>query len=232
MTAVPAVFAAFLAVCADMDGISKSRRVQEGPARFAFRGVDDVMNALHGPLAKHGLICVPQVQERTPEARQTRNGGTMNVVHLRVRFAFFAADGSTFHAEAWGEGQDSGDKATGKAHSMAYKSALLQAFHVPTEDTPDADSDTTPAEPVRGAQRGPLPAGEDQWQQPVTDAVWVREWKTSVVAAKDDDDLRACWANLGAAVTAGQVADPDKLDLQELWKERARKLPKTEQAMA
>ena len=147
-TATPKVYAAFLAVLNDIDSIGKTNQIQSGPARFKFRGVDDVMNAMHGPMAKHGLICVPQVQERIPETRATSNGGTMNVVHLRVRFSFFADDGSTFNAEAWGEGQDSGDKATGKAHSMAYKSALLQAFHVPTEDTPDADRDTTPAGPV------------------------------------------------------------------------------------
>jgi hypothetical protein len=145
MSDTPAVFAAFLAVKADVEKIGKNQQVQSGPARFKFRGVDDVMNALHGPMSKHGLICVPQVQERLDETRSTSSGGSMNVVHVRVRFAFYGKDGSTFHAEAWGEGQDSGDKATGKAHSMAYKSALLQAFHIPTEDTPDADKDSTPA---------------------------------------------------------------------------------------
>lgn len=172
----PAVFAAFLAVQADLNAIPKGRRVQEGPARFAFRGVDDVMQALHPLMSKHGLIGVPIVQERIPEARATRSGSTMNVVHVRVRFVFYAADGSTFHMEVWGEGQDSGDKATGKALSMAYKSAWLQAFHIPTEDTPDADLDTTPAEPVRPRPPFDLDA-----------------WAVRVSVATDEATLRGLW---------------------------------------
>lgn len=158
MTDTPAVFPALLAVQGELDAIAKARRVTEGPARFAFRGVDDIMNALHPALVRHGLLVLPQVQERIPEARTTSKGGTMNVVHLRVRFTFTAADGSTTRAEAWGEGQDSGDKATGKAHSMAYKSAMLQVFSIPTEpgEVDDADHDTTPAAP-RAREAAPAP---------------------------------------------------------------------------
>jgi len=186
----PAVYAAFLAVCADIDSITKSRRVQEGPARFAFRGVDDVMNALHGPMAKHSLICVPQVQDRIPESRQTRNGGMMNVVHLQVRFMFFGIDGSSFYAEAWGEGQDSGDKATGKAHSMAYKSALLQAFHVPTEDMPDADADTTPAEPMhRGDSRPASPPAGPTTPEDFLAALTAEESEARVHGLRQDAGL-------------------------------------------
>lgn len=176
MTEQGDVFAAFLKVQADLEAIGKNKRVTEGPARFNFRGVDDVMNALHGPLAKHGLICVPQAQERIPETRQTRNGGVMNVLHLRVRFTFYAADGSSFYCETWGEGQDSGDKATGKAHSMAYKSALLQAFHIPTDDTPDADADTTEAAPVAQPER-------------VTDAHWISDFRPRIQACTKPSEV-------------------------------------------
>jgi hypothetical protein len=168
------VFAAFLAVQADLEAIGKNKRVTEGPARFSFRGVDDVMNALHAPMAKHGLICVPQVQERVPETRATSKGGTMNVLHLRVRFTFYAADGSSFFCETWGEGQDSGDKATGKAHSMAYKSALLQAFHIPTDDVPDADYDTTPAAPPERH----------------TDAAWIDGFRQRITACGTPGEVR------------------------------------------
>lgn len=174
MSDTAAVFAAFLAVQADLEAIGKNKRVTEGPARFMFRGVDDVMNALHAPMAKHGLICVPQVQERIPETRATSKGGTMNVLHVRVRFTFFAADGSSFYCETWGEGQDSGDKATGKAHSMAYKSALLQAFHIPTDDTPDADYDSTPAAPP----------------ERVTDPEWIEGFRRRLTACTRPSEVR------------------------------------------
>ena len=41
-----------------------------------------------------------------------------------------------------GEAMDSGDKATNKAMSAAYKYAAFQTFAIPTEGTPDADAET------------------------------------------------------------------------------------------
>jgi hypothetical protein len=210
-TAGTGVFEAFIAVQQDIGAIGKNKRVTEGPARFNFRGVDDVMDALHDPMARRGLICVPQVQERIPETRHTRNGGVMNVVHLRVRFAFYGPDGSTFAAEGWGEGQDSGDKATGKAHSMAYKSALLQAFHIPVEGTPDADTDTTPAAPA----------------PKVTDPTWLDEFDKRMTAAGSLGEVRSLWGELTGKHAAGAVSDIDLQLLRDALTARGNEL-KTE----
>jgi hypothetical protein len=43
---------------------------------------------------------------------------------------------------------DSGDKATNKAMSAAYKYAAFQTFAIPTEGNPDADAETHQVEPV------------------------------------------------------------------------------------
>ena len=190
------VYGAFLKVQADLEAIGKNKRVTEGPAKFNFRGVDDVMNALHAPMAEHGLICVPQVQERIPEARATRSGGVMNVLHLRVRFTFYAADGSSFFCETWGEGQDAGDKATGKAHSMAYKSALLQAFHIPTEDTPDADHDSTEAAPIQQAET-------------VTDFMWLEDVRQRLVACQSAIEVEALVAEARKVLRENRLTGPD-----------------------
>lgn len=209
MTELTAVYAAFLAVQADLDAIGKNKRVTEGPARFNFRGVDDVMNALHAPMAKHGLICVPQVQERIPEQRQTKSGSGMNVVHLRVRFTFYAADGSSFSCETWGEGQDSGDKATGKAHSMAYKSALLQAFHIPTDDLPDADTDSTEAAPA---------------PQRITDPVWLEDFRHRLLLADNRASVEALRAEAKRTYDANRLATDDARALKAEMDERDKEL--------
>lgn len=143
----PMIYAAMIGVMADIGPIAKDRRVSEGPARFTFRGVDDVMNGVHDPFVRHGVFVLPSVLERLTETRQTSKGGSMNVVHLHVRFTFYARDGSNVSGTAWGEAQDSGDKATGKAHSMAYKTALLEALSVATQDMGDADAVNEPAGP-------------------------------------------------------------------------------------
>lgn len=146
---------AFRRVMADVDPIRKEKVGKAGGSEtYKFRGIDDVMNALHGVLARHGLIILPQVRERVPEKREAQSGRSINVVHLKVRFRFFGPQGPTepgidrFYVETWGEGQDSGDKATGKAHSMAMKTAMLEAFQIPTEDLEDADHGAEPAAQV------------------------------------------------------------------------------------
>lgn len=206
MSEKPTVFDAFLAVLADVEAIGKNRRVQEGPARFAFRGVDDVMAALHAPMAKHQLICVPQVLDRLQETRATSKGGTMNVTHVRVRFAFYGPDGSTFYAETWGEGQDSGDKSTGKAHSMAYKSALLQAFHIPVDDTPDADLDTTEAAPV------------------VTDQKWLSDFRVRLTTISTKAEHAAMVAEAQQEYHHGRLTANDAVALKAETDQRLREL--------
>jgi hypothetical protein len=69
---------------------------------------------------------------------------------VEAEFDFVAAsDGSKHTVKTYGEAMDSGDKATNKAMSAAYKYAAFQAFCIPTEGDNDADA-TTP-EPVTHA---------------------------------------------------------------------------------
>jgi hypothetical protein len=51
-----------------------------------------------------------------------------------------AIDGSTTLAQMFGEAMDSGDKATNKAMSAAYKYMAMQVFCIPTEGDNDADA--------------------------------------------------------------------------------------------
>lgn len=158
-TEPPTVHQALAAVMAEVGAIGKGRRnAQQG---FDFRGVDDVMNALHGPLARHGVLIVPSVLERLSETRQTAKGSAMNVVHLHVAFAIHGPAGDEITGSAWGEAMDSADKATGKAHSMALKVFLLELFMVPTEDLEDADATSEPAAPVQDQP----PEGWESWPE-------------------------------------------------------------------
>mgnify|MGYP003344999847 FL=1 len=151
-TAVPHVYQAIAAVMARLakDGIGKDRRnEQQG---YAFRGIDDVYNALAPILAEHQLCILPKVQSREVTERQTRSGSTLFYVNVLVDFHFVSAnDGSTHVVSMPGEAMDSADKATNKAMSAAYKYACLQTFCIPTEGDNDADATThqvVPATPT------------------------------------------------------------------------------------
>lgn len=137
------VYAAIVEVASSLakEGISKSRK--NSVQGYAFRGIDDVYNALAPFLVAAKLCILPNVQERVVVDRVSAKGAVLLYVTVKVDFAFVSSeDGSEHHVVTYGEAMDSGDKATNKAMSAAYKYAAMQAFCIPTEGDNDADSST------------------------------------------------------------------------------------------
>lgn len=138
-----AVYKAISNVAREMaeTGIKKgSVNQQQG---FMFRGIDAVYNALAPALVKHGLLILPRIIERTVTERQTQRGSLLFYVVVKAEFEFVSVeDGSKHTVVTYGEAMDSGDKATNKAMSIAYKYAAFQTFCIPTEETAiDADAE-------------------------------------------------------------------------------------------
>lgn len=144
------IYAAMAAIVAEIGAISKDKECTQG-ASFAYRGIDDVYNALNPIMAKHGVFVLPIAGERTTEYRQTQKGATIEIVVMRMAYKFCHADGSSVEAVTVGQAMDSGDKATNKAMAIAHKYAILQAFCIPTEDMEDPDAVAEQLAP-RGAQ--------------------------------------------------------------------------------
>jgi hypothetical protein len=133
------IFKAIAAIQRDMDAIGKTKRNQS--QGFNFRGIDDVYNAIHPLLARHGVFTTPEVLEDRTEDRQTKSGGALIYRVLKIKYTFFAEDGSSVAATVIGEGMDSGDKASNKAMSIAHKYAFFQVFSIPTEEVAASDPD-------------------------------------------------------------------------------------------
>jgi hypothetical protein len=124
-----------------VEGISKDRK--NDAQGYKFRGIDDVYNALAPLLAKNGLCILPRCTERTVVERINAKGTALFYVTVRADFDFVSSeDGSKHTITTYGEAMDSGDKATNKAMSAAYKYAAMQAFAIPTEGDNDADGHT------------------------------------------------------------------------------------------
>lgn len=123
-------------------GIAKDQKNNQG-AGYMFRGIDAVYNAVAPLLATHGLCIIPRMLTRLCEERQSKSGGALFYVTVEAEFDFVCAeDGSKATARTFGEAMDSGDKATNKAMSAAYKYACFQTFAIPTEGDNDADAHT------------------------------------------------------------------------------------------
>ena len=118
---------------------------------FKFRGIDDVMNALQPLLAKYKVFIVPQILEQIREERTSSKGGKLIYSICKIKYTFYAEDGTFIEATTIGEGMDSGDKATNKAMAIAMKYALFQVFCIPTEEIKDPD-DETPSESINKSE--------------------------------------------------------------------------------
>jgi len=134
------IIKAMSAVMEAVGGVSKKERNQH--QGFNFRGIDAVVNAVSPALRANNVVVVPRVLDSIYETvtvgkNQTQQGHA----RVTVEYTFYASDGSSVSATVAAESMDSGDKATAKAMSVAFRTALLQALCLPTDESdPDADS--------------------------------------------------------------------------------------------
>ena len=147
--ATPLIYKKIIEVMQDINAISKGRKNDQ--QHFMFRGIDDVMNELHPTLAKCGVFVLPNVLEETRTTGKTARGGDMFYTRLKIKFGFYAEDGSHVDAVVIGEAMDTGDKASNKALSIGLKYAMLQVFCIPTED--DKDPDAVSPQPAAGTMQ-------------------------------------------------------------------------------
>jgi len=142
-------------------GIAKDRTAGAGGGTsYKFRGIDDVYNALSPLLADAGLCILPRMVSRECVERTSSSNRAIFYVTVEAEFDFVCAeDGSTHTIKTFGEAMDSGDKATNKAMSAAYKYAAFQAFAIPTEgdnDSENAAHEVTSRPANKPAVIGPL----------------------------------------------------------------------------
>ena len=142
------IYEAISNVMAEIGAVGKnSKNSQQG---FMYRGIDAVMNAINPALTKHKVFVAPEVLEQERDERQTAKGNMLIYSICKIKFRFYTTDGSHVDVVTIGEGMDSGDKATNKAMSIAFKYACFQLFCIPTEEMVDPDSEcheVTPKQP-------------------------------------------------------------------------------------
>jgi hypothetical protein len=147
------IYKALVAVAGELAKIGVAKDRVNDQQHFAFRGIDDVCNAVSPLLAKHEIVFQVRYMDHPDTERATREGRSMILTKVKGEFTFIAAvDGSSMSVTTFGVAMDSSDKAMNKAMSASLKYALLQTFLIPTESTEDADAttqeDTVPAPPA------------------------------------------------------------------------------------
>lgn len=167
MADTPTVHQALNKVMGDVQAVKKDSKNQA--QRFNFRGIDAVMNAVGPALRKHGVTILPEDVDVHRSNGTTANGKQTAEVVVKVTYRVYGPGGDSIHGKVAAEAMDFGDKAIAKAMSVAYRTFLLQALTIPTDD-PDPDGESFErgvpkriggSQENRGASDNtPLPAGK------------------------------------------------------------------------
>lgn len=135
------IFGAIIGVMKDIGAVGKDQ--VNDRQKYKYRGIDDVMNALHPALVKNSIFILPDVLDVKREERRGREGGNLIHTLVEVNYSFVSGeDSSSQTVHIFGEAMDSGDKSLNKALSAAYKYACFQLFSIPTEEMKDSEEDT------------------------------------------------------------------------------------------
>lgn len=148
------------------EGLAKGRKNEK--QGYKFRGIDEVLDAVAGPMAKAGLDIYPRMVERSMVEHKSNNGGALFYSYVHVEYDFVSSkDGSAWKVGPIpGEAFDSGDKSVSKAMSVAYRTMCIQTFCIPINgEEADADKHTSPPVAPRSQPRRedpPPPAAPTQ----------------------------------------------------------------------
>jgi hypothetical protein len=195
MSEKPTIVEALSAVMNDVSAVGKFDRNNQH--NFSFRGIDAVLNAVGPALRKHGVVVVPLLQSETygtVEVGQKRT--KMSHCRVEVIYRFYGPDGSHIDCLVPGEAMDSGDKSTAKAMSVAFRTALIQALSLPTDETdPDAHV-------------------YERSVEPKTDRAWAAEVRGRIQAAASQEVLQRIADEIEAKAEAGGL---ERADRESLW---------------
>lgn len=172
-------------------GIAKLSKADMGGTRYNFRGIDAAMNELSPILVNHGITVTPKYSDLTITERAKDGGKATRFCSVKGSFTFAAEDGSSVTAEAYGEAMDSGDKATIKAQSVAFRTVLFQQFVVPimAMDTElDSDDGDDELDSWRATALEGMKALQARYQaEPPMKSFWGKHSQSLKDAAKQAD---------------------------------------------
>lgn len=158
------IYESICAITADIDFIGKDKR--SPGVSYKYRGVDQIYNTLHPLFAKYKVFPVPEVLgTETREWRNTKTGGEIVYQVLKVKYTFYAENGSHVEAVVFGEAMDSSDKVSNKCMSVAYKYACFQILSIPTEETAADPDDAHEELAPRNAPKRPQETREPVREQ-------------------------------------------------------------------
>lgn len=171
---LPLIYSALCAIMEAIDPIAKSKRNTQ--QNYNFRGIDDVYAVLNPMLVANKVVIIPEMMSHEITQFESKNGGALFRAIVQVKYTIVhSQDNSSIEVVVFGEGMDSGDKATPKAFSVAYKYMAFQLFCIPV-DTGD-DVENTHHETVSAPQPTSEPKPSKWLNKTTKDGKITQEWQ-------------------------------------------------------
>jgi len=145
------IFKRMVDVMKDVDAIVKTKQKDSG-VPYAFRSIEDIMNALHPILTKHEVFIIPVGAWTENLVHPRQNKGPAFQCIYKSAYRFYTIDGSYVEGHMVAESIDYSDKATQQASSYCYKKVIEQAFCIPTRDLISDGDDKLPDRTDEGQQ--------------------------------------------------------------------------------
>jgi hypothetical protein len=206
--AVGAVYAAIDAVMGEVTHIGKGGRTPEKAGGYAFRGIDQVVDALSVAFRRHRLAVQSEVRWQ-----EFHTEGKMTDARVVMRYDLTSLeDGSTFRVEGLGEGRDSSDKGANKAMSMAKKDALCTAFLIPTGEPDHAELERPQYGDDEGDRRPSRPASSRSAPDQAPPRRYSpAEYAQAIGKVQDRDQLRRLGDHIAEAGSMDEVVEGSSL---------------------
>ena len=165
----PHVYRAIHAIGAALSKIGIAKTHTNLQDQYHYRSIDDVLGRLAPLLARHRLCVLPRVLRRRACYRTGEPNAALVSVELLVAYDLVSSrDGSRHTVKVSAEAVDPSDKATAKAMSAAYKSAMLQTFCIPAGGSDEADAATNGLRKLPVAEKEPV-QGWPAWSEDIID---------------------------------------------------------------
>lgn len=133
------------AVTAEVGKVQMTLDVDTGKSSYKAISINDVVDSLAPLLTRYRLVVVPCEKEIIEQAQitTTTKYGEKQQFYVRMKAYYKVVDidtGESVETCGYGDGIDSGDKATGKAITYARKYALIDVFNLSKGDDPDKEA--------------------------------------------------------------------------------------------
>lgn len=134
------------AVSSEIGKVQMTLNVDTGKSSYKAISINDVVDSILPLITKYRLVIVPYEKEIIEQAQitTTTKYGDKNQFYVRVKASYIVVNidkpEEKIKTCGYGDGIDSGDKATGKAITYARKYALIDLFNLSKGDDPDKDA--------------------------------------------------------------------------------------------